>query len=116
MKYAIFAAAAAATLAIPAASTSAQGFYVRATPAADWCVTHRDGCADSRDVRHDRYDVHRDDRAIALQQERVRAEERAIQIDRMNRDAAIRNERVNSSYGQQVANSEYQYIFGRRGW
>lgn len=116
MKYAMFAAAAAATLAIPAASTSAQGLYVRATSAPDWCVTHRDGCVDNRDVRRDRYDVHRDDRAIALQQERIRGEERAIQLDRMNRESVIRNERVNSSYGQRVAQREYQYIFGRREW
>jgi hypothetical protein len=91
------------------------------------CVANRDRCEDSRDVRRVRYDVRRDDRrddrAIVLQQERIRqeerirAEERAAELARMNRGRiVVRDQRVNASYGQRVANGELHVIFGPHGW
>ena len=114
MKYVMIAAAAAMTFGVTAGSAGAQVFHERPSPEQDWCSTHRDRCMDGRYVREDRRDVYRDDRSIALEQERIRAEERRVELDRLNREAAVRNERGNSSYGQRVANSQYQYIFGRR--
>jgi|GEM_PF-4239664 len=118
MKYALFAAAAAMTFATIAGSAGAQSYHERPNPDQFSCATHRDRCADARYIQQDRRDVYRDDRAIALRQEQIRAEERRIELDRLNRQAAIRNDRgnvrVSGSYGQRVANSEYGYIFGGR--
>ncbi len=113
MKYAMFAAAAAMTFATIAGSAGAQGYHERPSPEQIWCSTHRDRCMDGREVREDRRDVYRDDRAIAVEQERIRAEQRQIELDRLNRESALRNDRQYGSYGQSVANAQYQYIFGR---